>query len=369
VIGERKMKILTINGSPRGAEGNTEQLVQRFLRGAKEAGAETQSIYLKDKTINHCTGCFGCWTRTPGVCIHKDDMVELLEEVQKADVIVFASPLYIFTVTGLMKIFMDRMIPLSTPFILKRGDHFTHPPRYEDKERKMVLISNAGFPETHHFNGLKETFRIYSGASDQMAGMICCSCGEILKVKETQESIQWYLDAVHKAGSEVVENGSISEETQEILDKPLLDPEIYSRIANSFWESQGVTYTPAEKAHSNDSADAILPPPKGRDTIKDIISGMSLTFRPEEAGNLEAVIQFNVTGDDPGQYYLDIAQQQCTAYSGVHPDPKLTINTPSEVWIKISNGKMNGATAMMTGKFTIDGDLGLLIQLNKLFSE
>ena len=72
------MKVLAINGSPRGQFGNTEVLLKPFLEGCAEAGAEIETIYLKDKEIKHCIGCFTCWTKTPGKCIHKDDMEELL---------------------------------------------------------------------------------------------------------------------------------------------------------------------------------------------------------------------------------------------------------------------------------------------------
>ena len=51
------MKVLAINGSPKGNKGNTEHLLQAFLKGATDAGAETEVVYLKDKEIHHCIGC------------------------------------------------------------------------------------------------------------------------------------------------------------------------------------------------------------------------------------------------------------------------------------------------------------------------
>ncbi len=120
------MKILAVNGSPRGAIGNTEVILQAFLKGVREAGEEAEVIYLKDKAIKHCIGCLSCWIKTPGVCIHKDDMPELLEKLKSTDIIIGAMPLYIYTVPGLFKDFMDRMIPLAQPYIAKRGDYFIH---------------------------------------------------------------------------------------------------------------------------------------------------------------------------------------------------------------------------------------------------
>lgn len=112
------MRILAISGSPRGKNGNTERILRPFLEGARKAGAVTDTVYLKEKNINHCTGCYSCWTKTPGVCIHNDDMPGLLEKVCHADILVFVTPLYVYTVSGLMKDFMDRMLPLVKPFLV-----------------------------------------------------------------------------------------------------------------------------------------------------------------------------------------------------------------------------------------------------------
>jgi putative sterol carrier protein len=102
--------------------------------------------------------------------------------------------------------------------------------------------------------------------------------------------------------------------------------------------------------------------------MRDLVAGMAMVFNPQAAGDLEAVIQFQVTGDDSGNYYLDIAQGRCAAYEGEHPQPTLTIHTPADVWLAISRGEMNGATALMTGKYSVKGNLGLLMRFNKLFS-
>jgi len=83
--GEKKMKILAIQGSPRPKASNTEILLREFLKGAQSQGAETETIYLKDKDIHSCVGCYTCWAKTPGICIFKDDMPELLEKVRRCE--------------------------------------------------------------------------------------------------------------------------------------------------------------------------------------------------------------------------------------------------------------------------------------------
>ena len=104
------MKVLVIHGSMR-KNGNTSILADEFLRGAKEAGHETEKVELREKKFGDCFGCQACHNNG-GTCVQKDDMAEALEKMKAADVIVFASPLYYFTWTGLMKRFLDRTYPL-----------------------------------------------------------------------------------------------------------------------------------------------------------------------------------------------------------------------------------------------------------------
>ena len=103
---ERIKKIVVFDGGPRNTKfSKTTFMVNHFCRGARSAGAEVEYVKLKDMEINSCTGCFTCWTKTPGECIFKDDMTDLRLKYRKADLVVFASPLYIFSVTGIMKKF------------------------------------------------------------------------------------------------------------------------------------------------------------------------------------------------------------------------------------------------------------------------
>lgn len=232
------MKILAVNGSPKGKQGNTEQLMQSFLNGARSKGVDVDVIYLKDKKINHCLGCATCWIKTPGVCVHQDDMPELLDKALRADIIVFATPVYFYTVTGLMKNFMDRLLPFIKPYYVKYGDRYGHPVRCDGKKYKVVLISNCGFPERMHFSGMVETFLLVCSTSPDMelAGAILRPAGNIL-TRSPREHIQWYFDACETAGREVAEQGSISPVTQAVLDREIIDPEIYVNNINAFFDS------------------------------------------------------------------------------------------------------------------------------------
>jgi len=103
-------------------------------------------------------------------------------------------------------------------------------------------------------------------------------------------------------------------------------------------------------------------------TILQAIEGMTLSLNPDEAKDLNAAIQFKISGEGGGDYCLRIADGKCDFSAGVVTDPTLTINTPADVWLKIARKEKNGAMALMTGKYKASGKLGLLMKMDKIFS-
>ncbi len=82
---------------------------------------------------------------------------------------------------------------------------------------------------------------------------------------------------------------------------------------------------------------------------------------------MTAVIQFRVTGEEPGDYYLQIANGRCAFHEGIADAPAMSINTPSEIWLAVSRGEMDGQMAFMQQKYTVEGDFSLLLKMNELF--
>lgn len=99
-------KVLILSSSPR-RHGNSDLLCDQFAAGAQHSGHQAEKIFLKDKTINYCTGCGTCFERVKP-CPQKDDMAEILEKMVGADVIVMATPVYFYTMCGQMKTMIDR---------------------------------------------------------------------------------------------------------------------------------------------------------------------------------------------------------------------------------------------------------------------
>ena len=100
---------------------------------------------------------------------------------------------------------------------------------------------------------------------------------------------------------------------------------------------------------------------------QDTIAGMPTVFSPEAACDLAAIIQFVVSGEEPGSYYLQIENGTCVFHEGKSSSPTMTIQTPSEIWLAVSRGEMDGQTAFMQQKYTVEGDFSLLLKMNDMF--
>lgn len=101
--------ILVISTSLR-TKSNSEALAEAFAKGAVDAGHHADIISLSGKTINFCKGCLAC--QKIRRCVIQDDAIEIAEKMAAADVVVFATPIYYYEMSGQMKTLLDRMNPL-----------------------------------------------------------------------------------------------------------------------------------------------------------------------------------------------------------------------------------------------------------------
>lgn len=100
-------QILAVVGSPRQG-GNTDLLVAKVAEGARAAGAAVETVRLGELQIRECDGCHACWRGRP--CSKDDDMQALFPKIAASEVLVFATPVYWYGPTALMKAFMDRFV-------------------------------------------------------------------------------------------------------------------------------------------------------------------------------------------------------------------------------------------------------------------
>lgn len=102
------MNILGIVGSPR-INGNTSKMVSYLLEGAKKSGHTTRIIYLNELDFQGCQGCYGC--SRSYTCVLKDDLVDVYDAINLADEIILGSPIYMWQISGQLKMFIDRLLP------------------------------------------------------------------------------------------------------------------------------------------------------------------------------------------------------------------------------------------------------------------
>jgi putative NADPH-quinone reductase len=137
-------KVVAIVGTYRKG-GITDQAVAEVLRGAADQGAETSTIYLLDKHLEFCTNCRACTQEpgeTRGQCVHDDDMDAIMNEIEAADGIVLASPTNFFTVTALMKRFIERLIS----YAYWPWNSGIPKPRRTEITKKAVTVTSTACP-------------------------------------------------------------------------------------------------------------------------------------------------------------------------------------------------------------------------------
>ena len=110
------------------------------------------------------------------------------------------------------------------------------------------------------------------------------------------------------------------------------------------------------------------PAGQGSKSCRELLQSMPLGFKAEAAGDLKAVIQFEITGEENFLSHLSIANGRCAYQEGPAENPNLVIKTPAGVWLKISRGELSGQKAFMEGRYKAEGDLNLLLKFSRLFS-
>lgn len=98
-------KVLILSTSLR-PDSNSDALAEAFAQGAREAGHQVETISLRGKTMGFCRGCLACLKL--GHCVQKDDALAIVEAMGRADVLVFATPIYYYEMSGQMKTLLDR---------------------------------------------------------------------------------------------------------------------------------------------------------------------------------------------------------------------------------------------------------------------
>ena len=355
------MKVLALNSSPRKeGQSKTELMLKHLVNGMKEAGAAVETVHLREKTIRNCAGCFTCWTKTPGVCIHKDDMTkELFPKWLEADLVVYATPLYHFHLNAAMKAFIERTLPVSEPFFGEAEGRTHHPLRH--KHPKMVFLSVAGFPEEEIFDQLSAWVQFVYGRTGVVVAEIYRPAAETMVSAFFQDKANDVFAATAQGGREIVESKQIQPETMKRINQVIVeDKAAFHKVGNLFWKTciaEGVT--PKEFSKKG----LIL----RSDSIESFMMILPMGFNSEAAGDTRATFQFNFEGDVQGSCHFEIRDGKLEAKKGPAENASMTINSTFELWMDIMAGKADGQEMFMEQKYTVDGDLNLLLRMNEFF--
>lgn len=223
------MKVLALNSSPKGDRSCTSLILNPFLEGLEEEGARVELFYTRDLNIKPCTGEFHCWVKHPGECYQKDDMQMLYPKLQKANVLVFATPVYVDGITGPLKNVIDRMIPLVEPFFELREGHCRHPSRERVEKGRLVLVSNCGFWELDNFDPLIGHMKaVCKNINREFAGALLRPHGPVvIHMQRRGLPVDDILEAAKEAGRQLVRDGKISNETLKEICRELVPLETY----------------------------------------------------------------------------------------------------------------------------------------------
>lgn len=214
------MKIVAINGSPKGRDSNTNVMIEALLLGLQSPTSEIFNIYLSEKTIKYCNGCYTCWSKTPGICVINDDMKELISLIDNTDILIFGTPLYFNNVSGTFKVFFDRLTAAG-------GD----PHKKTNKQQSSVIphfimMSNCGYPYRSQFDIISLWINnISKMLQSKLIGEFYTTDGRVLTkpTDEQKQSRSNYLTYLENCGKEYLLNMELKEEQKVLLKKCILD--------------------------------------------------------------------------------------------------------------------------------------------------
>ena len=382
----QKPTIVALNGSPHKGIGNTSQMIEMLREQLTRSGFDLEVIDLCDQHIEFCTGCGICMDK--GKCWIPDDHRSVINRLLAADGIILASPVYFLHVTAQMKTFIDRSLA------------YGHKPRTSWKPGLAISVS-AGKGETQTANYLADMLRPYGAFSVGTLTAMAVSPGEFVGQEEVALRAEDLANDLVRAikekrrypatdidlGFYQFMSGLVSRNKDRVMkddyehwqQNGLLDNfEGYvqqetaaARFEPEFrkaWAKQMIASYKAEKKAANPHS--AEPPSNGAaraSTCIELLQSMPKGFNASASDGLEAVYQFEVNGEENFSAYLKICDDKCTFHEGVADNASLVVKTPAAVWLAVSKGEMDGQQAFMNGKYTVEGNLELLMKLSALF--
>jgi multimeric flavodoxin WrbA/putative sterol carrier protein len=357
------MNVLLLRGNPR-KTGYTQRFTDLFLQGLFETKAEVVDVDLSARSVLPCLGCYHCWLVTPGQCVHPDDMGELLEHVLAADVLVCATPLYFYSMSSLMKVFIERLLPLTKQGFVKTARGLTrnstrYPERWQGKKLISIFVGALKDPET--YRPANETFQLIAdGLGLELGGQLTRPESYLTDYPLSKPKTLKLIEAAFiEAGREAGMHGQLTQKTMSAAALPLAsDLEHFRTYANIYWaraeELGAAALTPSE-VQSRVAED-----------VRILMREMVRTFDARAAARIKAVLQFEFP-DQNLHFRVHFDRGCCELTEGTSERPDLRIRCATPVWAGIFTQQIEVRDALKDRRLLLEGDKSLFARLGRFF--
>jgi hypothetical protein len=228
-------RILAVLASPRGSKGATGLVYARLAAGMARAGATVETVSLAELDPKPCSGCFRCWIRGGRRCVLPDRMTEFGETVPGYGLLVLVTPLYVDGMTGLAKNFIDRLMTLDHPSIVKKDGRYLHPCRHP-RMPDLALLSVCALPGPENFRPLVDHVQaIGRHMHAPLAAAILRPEALSFRHPEAKPRLEDALSATEHAGESLIRTGAVPGPLLERIQAPLLSEEAYVENAEGWW--------------------------------------------------------------------------------------------------------------------------------------
>lgn len=239
------MKILAINGSYHGEKGHTHKLLEYLSSGAMVADGEFEIVTLAKQKVNRCLGCDTCHTKTHSLqCVYakQDDVADIFSRIAAADIVVYATPVYVFGISSLLKTFLDRLYGTSNVNQLRvtQSGMFFHHVNESICSKPFVSLICCDNLDAEMPNNARDYFRTFARFMDApQVGELIRNGGMIFNRAENPTVLKNFPKirkvnaAFEQAGYELAKFGRVKPSTQRRVSQEIIPVPFFSILKRS----------------------------------------------------------------------------------------------------------------------------------------
>jgi len=153
------MNITILNGNPSDHSFLFDKYLDELIIIMKDKSFKTRKVNLRDHKINFCIGCWNCWTKTPGRCVHNDDLQAIYPAMINCNLLIFASPLLAGFPSSLIKKVNDRMVPFVLPYIEIIQKECHHKKRYPEYPKLGLILEKENDTKQEDLDIVKDIYK------------------------------------------------------------------------------------------------------------------------------------------------------------------------------------------------------------------